>query len=217
MNESNQRILAVVDSKINDAEKEITNLGALVAQQPALNDRLNFATGQAHRVMNNEKLSEQQAVQALSEANALRELASAKLVNTERLIAQRRDDITRGHGLQARKYATEVAHLWTQHVLTVALAFVEEKFDLQPQEQSALARRTKLFVEAERLSNGVSVYTDDFESLRDLRTNFGPIASACANADGLVLTLPESWLPVARPVFVDIGKGSGRNQSGTLV
>jgi hypothetical protein len=207
MNESNKQILDLVDEKIQAVELDFQQLDDLVAKKSGISQRLIEATSAEHRALNNQNLSEAQAVDAIAKAHSFKEVTEARLAQADRAIASQKHSITAGTGFQARQYASEVAQQFADYELKVALAFVEENFARNPENEN-LARRSKRFVESERLSYGVSVYTLEHESLRDLRSNFAPVAAACEDATDLVLTLPESWLATAKPTLVDLAKAA---------
>jgi hypothetical protein len=203
----NKQILDLVDEKIQALEADFQQLDDLVAKKSVLSQRLIEATSAEHRALNNPNLSEEQAVAAIAKAHSFKEVTAARLAQADRSIAAQKHSITAGTGFQARKYASEVAQQFADYELKVALALVEENFARHPENES-LARRSKRFVESERLSYGVSVYTLEHESLRDLRANFVPVTAACASAVDLQLTLPESWLATAKPTLVDLAKAA---------
>jgi hypothetical protein len=80
----------------------------------------------------------------------------------------------------------------------VAVALVEATYEYRPLgDPEHLARHSRSVIEAEHLVSGVTAHLDEsreVESLRHLKSNFAPVAEACANEPGLQLTLPESWI-----------------------
>lgn len=203
MNHTNKQILDLVDAKIQDVETAFQQINKLVDQTSVFRDRVNFAAGAEYRALHNYNLSEEEAVNAMSTAHAIKEVTAARLANAESEIASQKRSVVSGVGQQARKYGTEVAQQLHNHRLSVAIALVEETFEGQPLgSPEHLARHSKRVVEATQLASGVSAHTDDdneVDSLRHLRSDWAPVAAACENEDGLVLTLPESWFPAAKP------------------
>ena len=193
----NKKILGLVDSRIKDVETAFKQLEDLISQKSGFSQRLIEANSAEYRALNNHTLSEDAAVQAITNAHALKEVTAARLANAERSISATKTAIV-GIGRYARDAATEVAQQFANFEFKAALALVDATFEGQPLGSNEfLARHARRFVEADRLSSAVAAQISDIsdiDSLRSLRSAFAPIAKAVESTDGLVLTLPANWV-----------------------
>jgi hypothetical protein len=193
---ANKKILDLVAAKISAVEEAFDQYDSHNVRKGTLASAIVKLDADENTALSSTS-DDAAAIKAIVTARTMKDLHCARIAHIDGRLASTKQNIIAA-GAVARQYVTEVAQQLAGRRFDAALATVEATYEHRLlSDPKHLAHQSKSVIAAEHLVSGVTAQFDEqreIDSLRNLRSNFAPVAEACEKEDGLNLTLPESWL-----------------------
>jgi hypothetical protein len=195
-NNSNEKILAAVDVRVNAVTSELTKLDEARKVNVEIQGKLAKLRSDEQAALNGE-MSESDAIAALTNIHALKSVYGAKLTHSASKIAVQSKAVIDA-GVTARQFAAHCQQSLAAYKLNQSVEHVASYFVGHPAEARHLASQSVGCVAAVELGHELTAYVNPVQEiehgLKRLPANWLAVRESCASESGLKLSLPESCL-----------------------